>query len=119
MRWTVIPSIIHMIPLLSSIISIHPWSGLVLSPDITCKPFNHQQWSQDGKRVKGADQTRPRVMMTGEGRQGDGEMKVVLGPVPLGYSPLPPPYPSLRPQSSLNLHLTEGIVHEGFNQLWS
>lgn len=46
-------------------------------------------------------------------------MKVVLGPVPLAYSPLPPPYPSLRPQSSLNLHLTEGIVHEGFNQLWS
>ena len=86
---------------------------------ITSKPFNHQQWSQDGKRVKGAEQTRPRVMMTGEGRQGDGEMKVVLGPVPLGYSPLPPPYPSLRPQSSLNLHLTEGIVHEGFNQLWS
>ena len=24
---------------------------------ITSKPFNHQQWSQDGKRVKGADQT--------------------------------------------------------------
>lgn len=45
---------------------LHPWSGLVLSPDITSKPFNHQQWSQDGKRVKGADQTRPRVMMTAE-----------------------------------------------------
>lgn len=55
-----------------------------------------------------------------EGEEGqDDKMKVVLGPVPLGYSPLPPPYPSLRPQSSLNLHLTEGIVHEGFNQLWS
>lgn len=50
---------------------LHPWSGLVLSPDITSKPFNHQQWSQDGKRVKGADQTRPRVMMTAERKLGE------------------------------------------------
>ena len=69
---------------------VHPWSGLVLSPDITSKPFNHQQWSQDGKRVKGADQTRPRVMMTGEGRvrrvqhQDSTSMSRV--------SPFPPPF---------------------------
>lgn len=47
---------------------------------ITSKPFNHQQWSQDGKRVKGADQTRPRVMMTGEGRWAASSLHAVSFP---------------------------------------
>lgn len=60
---------------------------------LTSKPFNHQQWSQDGKRVKGADQTRPRVMMTGEGRWAASSLHAVSFPTD--------PFPFLSPFSRL------------------
>lgn len=59
---------------------------------ITSKPFNHQQWSQDGKRVKGADQTRPRVMMTGEGRWPASSLHAVSFPT----DPFRQPFTPLR-----------------------
>lgn len=73
------------------ILSLYPAPFIHLI--ITSKPFNHQQWSQDGKRVKGADQTRPRVMMTGEGRWAASSLHAVSFPTD--------PFPFLSPFSRL------------------